>query len=60
MTLQSLADHELRSLVRYGSPKFAALAEAELKRREALNQEDRGLKVADGVLAAAYPEGLWS
>lgn len=55
MSIQSLADHELRSLVRYGSPKFAALASAELERRAKAKQEDSRALTS----AATTPRGRW-
>ena len=66
MSIQSLAEHELRSLVRFGAPKFAALAQAELDRRAAarLPVEDptnsgpwTGM---EGAAVEAFPEGRWS
>lgn len=55
MSIESLAEHELRSLVRYGSARFAGLAQAELDRRKKANSEAVRLKMEDGRGATAEP-----
>lgn len=73
MSIRSAANHDLELLVQWGSPRFAAEAEAELKRRAGqveasaagkLPEETAAAARAGGTEAAlaapAFPNGRWS